>query len=124
MTQLPASAESNAPDLVAAQVQVLNLIYQAQLKQQDVLERIRSQQEQLLKSSAGPGYQAGGGMLANVKVVNFNMPFFALVGLLIKIAVASIPAAIIISVVSSVIAFGIVFVLGLLGVGVSALFRR
>ncbi len=32
---------------------------------------------------------------ADVSVINFNMPFMALVGLLVKIALASIPAALI-----------------------------
>ena len=36
---------------------------------------------------------------ANVRVINFNMPFMALVGLLIKIALAAIPAALTLGVV-------------------------
>jgi hypothetical protein len=34
-------------------------------------------------------------LAADVSVTNFNMPFLALVGLLVKIALASIPAALI-----------------------------
>lgn len=42
----------------------------------------------------------------HVRIVDFNMPFFALVGILVKIALASIPAMIIFAI--TVIIIGIV----------------
>jgi|SRR5579859_1125661 len=114
MTIVPLAAERTPSEFVDAQVQVLNLIYQAQLKQQAVLEKIRFQQEQMAGSPLG----------SNVKIVDFNMPFFALVGILVKIAVASIPAAIILGILSAVIAVLLTIGLSALGIGLSALGGR
>ena len=41
----------------------------------------------------------------NAKIVDFNMPFSALIGLMIKIALASIPALIILVIIGAVLSF-------------------
>src|SRR5579859_6687674 len=112
MAVVPVDAERAPAADVAAEVQVLNLIYQAQLKQEALLEGIRAQQAQV-SPSLSPG--------AGVKIIDFNMPFFALVGLLVKIALASIPAAIVLSVIYGIVAFVVIFGLSVLGIGLSAL---
>jgi hypothetical protein len=119
MTLLPTGSTKNPTELLDMQVQVLNRIYQVQLKQQELLEKIRSQQEQLLMLPRND--QPNDNRPWYVKIVDFNMPFSALVGIMIKISAASIPATIIICVVITVIIFGLFFVLSMLGIGLTAL---
>ena len=49
--------------------------------------------------------------VVNVKVVDINMPFMAMVGLMIKVSLASIPAAIILTILGAILAaiFGGIF---------------
>lgn len=115
MTSTSLEPQKNPSDLLDTQVRLLNNIYQVHLKQQELLERIRVQQERQLPPAIGSG---------NVKIIDFNMPFMALVGLLVKFALASIPAAIIIAIIWSVILFVVTFGLSMLGVGLSVLGGR
>ena len=56
-----------------------------------------------------------------VVIADFDMPFWSLVGFIIKVAVASIPAAIIISIIGFVIAFVGSVLLAACGVAVGGL---
>jgi hypothetical protein len=97
-------------ELLQAQVQLLTEIKQAH---EFELGQLRQQTEQLqrfLKSLTDQ--QAGTARgLRQVKIVDFNMPFMALVGILTKFALASIPAGLIIGALLFVfsLVFGAVF---------------
>jgi hypothetical protein len=55
--------------------------------------------------------------VVKVTIQNINMPFWAMVGLLVKIAIASIPALIILGVLSSCF----LLLLSMLGIGLGSL---
>ena len=102
MTQLP---QRNPAEILEAQVKLLTEISQQQHELIDTLT------EQL---PGGPGY---------VKVVDFNMPFFALVGLLLKISIAAIPAAIVVGLLWILLSGLLIFFLSVLGIGLGTLIR-
>ena len=119
MISLPTNTQRTPTELLDAQVQLLSHIYQTQIKQQELLEKISAQQAASVVSSSSqdvtmPGY---------MKIVDFNMPFFALVGILIKVSLAAIPAAIIVAVIWFALMFGLFFALSLLGVGLNTFFQ-
>lgn len=122
MSSLLSSSPKNPTELLDLQAQTLSRIYQVQLKQQELLEKIRAQQEKLLDMSASVSQQTSEAKPSFIKIVDFNMPFPALVSILVKIALASIPATLITGVVVSVLFFALLFILSLLGLGLNTLF--
>lgn len=96
--------EKNATQLLQAQVSSLTEIAELQRQQIKALEQIK--------------LHSGG--RTSVKIEDFNMPFMNLVGLLVKVALASIPAAIILTIVYFIIAFIIATVFG--GIGLLSTF--
>ena len=68
--------------------------------------------------SAGLKISMAGSSRSSVKIEDFNMPFIHLVGLLVKFALAAIPAAIILTVVYVIIGFVLTF----FGVGFLSMF--
>ncbi|GJM42880.1 MAG: hypothetical protein DHS20C20_31620 [Ardenticatenaceae bacterium] len=96
--------EPNATQLLQAQVNSLAEIADMQRQQIKALEQIKR--------------NAGG--LTGVKIQDFNMPFMNLVGIMVKIALASIPAAIVLTIIYFIIAFIIVTVFG--GIGLLSTF--
>jgi len=100
MASQPTPPNKSPTDLLGLQLQALQLIYQALSKQNELLERIHAQQQRLLAAGQQPTRN-------EVKIIDFNMPFFALVGMLVKAALASIPATVILAVI-------LVFVLSIL----------
>lgn len=62
--------------------------------------------------------------VVEVTVVNFNMPFFALVGFLIKLALAAVPASIILAIVWGVLFAVLGGGLGIFGLLASMLGQR
>ncbi|MCB0005393.1 MAG: hypothetical protein KDE04_03040 [Anaerolineales bacterium] len=85
-------------------------------QQLKLMERLAAQQHQIQQLLAAQTNRSA----SSVKIVDFNMPFFALVGMLVKFAFASIPAAIILWIVFAVLGAIIVAVLSALG-GLGAL---
>ena len=69
-------------EMLEMQVKLLQAINEAQGKQTEMLNALRGQIAQLAAVQASN----------NVKIIDFNMPFGALVGMLIKVSLASIPA--------------------------------
>lgn len=59
----------------------------------------------------------------HVRIVDFNMPFFALVGILVKIALASIPAMIIVAITLSIIGIGVSAALAAFSIGATSFLR-
>lgn len=79
-----------------------------------LIQKTQQQQAQTLQTISA--------QLANLhqrplKVIDFDMPFGSLVGFMVKAAIASIPAAIIVL----VLYLAIVFVFGLLGTGLMSI---
>jgi hypothetical protein len=90
---------TSATQLLQAQVNSLTEIAEMQRHQTKALEQLK--------------HVSGG--LTSVKIEDFNMPFMNLVGLMVKIALASIPAAIILAIVYFIIGFIIATLFGSLG---------
>lgn len=108
------SAQSKQPlALLEDQVQLLSDIREIQKNQQAQLEELKIQNIRLIDLLASQ-QQVDGAGLDHVKVENFNMPFLSLVGFLIKMTIASIPAAIVVS----VLVFAILALLAMLGFGI------
>ena len=76
----PPAQASTSSELILS----LNAIEQNQQEQADLLDRL-SRQVAVIADRP-------------LKITNFDMPFFALVGFIVKVAIASIPAALIIAV--------------------------
>jgi hypothetical protein len=94
-----AQGDPNATQLLQEQVDSLKRIADLQRNQSRALEELKI-------SMAGLGR-------SSVKIEDFNMPFFHLVGLMIKVALATIPAAIILAIVYSIIGA----ILAIFGIG-------
>jgi hypothetical protein len=112
-------APANPAELLQQQVNHLNSLVDLQRRQQgeiiQQIERLRSDQAQqadrLVRALEGPRaarLERGDHLLPLVAVTNFNMPFVSLVAFLVKFALASIPAALIIAAIwfVAVIVFG------------------
>jgi hypothetical protein len=78
--------------LLQAQLRYLDEIHKAQLKETIAL---KEQTEKLTRVIA-KGYEKD--EIARVKIEDVNMPFMALVGFLVKVALAGIPAGIILGI--------------------------
>ena len=114
MSSQPVPPGRNPTELLTLQLRALQLIYQVQSKQTELLENILTQQERMLTTHQQH-------TSSEVKVVDFNMPFFALVGMLVKVSLASIPAALILAVILATILFVLSALLGALGILVGGL---
>lgn len=128
--EVPRGANGYAPDnaLVERQIQLLEAINQqldelqrGQRQQVSALKTLADQQSVMLKPSAGAVDELGDPALARVKVANFDMPFMALVGFMVKAAIAAVPASIVLAVFWFCVWFVLTFVFGfgwgLLGLG-------
>lgn len=98
------SSQMTPVQLLEAQLRYLDEIHKAQLREKIAL---REQTEKLAQ------FIARVNDITHVKIEDVNMPFVALVGILVKVAVAGIPAALIIG---FVYLFATAFIGGLLSV--------
>jgi hypothetical protein len=124
MAASPVQENKNPTELLSLQLQTLERISQIQLNQNSTLEDIRVQQEKLHKVLIVANQEREYSEINQVEIIDFNMPFTALVGILVKIALASIPAAIILTAIIAVIGLGIVFILGAFGVVLTGILGR
>jgi len=93
------AGQSSPTALLAAQTQSLAELVAIQKAQSAQIEALKQQNERLIGLSQGR--ERG---LSAVKVENINMPFWALVGFLIKLSLASIPAMLILWAIFALIA--------------------
>jgi hypothetical protein len=121
MTNAPGQESKNPTELLSLQLQALESINLLQLTQNAKLEKIRDQQEKFQKVFIEANQERENSGINQVKIIDFNMPFMALVGIIVKIALASIPAAIILTIVIAVIGLGITFIFGTFGAIISGL---
>ncbi len=87
--------------LLDKQVQLLTALCEIQKRQQQQIEELKAQNERIIGLLADPKSPGSTGSLKGIiaaKIEDFNMPFSSLVGFLVKIAFASIPAAIILGI--------------------------
>lgn len=98
------TAQKNPMDVLQLQASRLAEINQAQQEQIGLLKAQNEQLNLILQASAKP---AAASALTNVKIVNIDISFWDLVGFLIKLTVAWIPA---------------MFVIGILGLIISLIF--
>lgn len=98
-------------DSLQKQVASLSQIAESQQAQLKSLEQTNQQLVTLMERQAARPQSTSTG----VKIEDINMPFMNMVGLLVKIALASIPAAIILTIVYFIIAFIIASVFGGIG---------
>jgi hypothetical protein len=112
MSDMPHSAvlpETNRPlALLDNQVQLLKELCEIQTKQKHQIEQLQAQNERLISLLESSTLSSGNGEVMPVKIENVNVPFWALVGFLIKLSIAYIPAVIIML----VLWFGFVIVFG------------
>ena len=102
----------NAPSptaLLAAQTQSLADLVEIQKAQSDQIQALQQQNERLIGIQVEATREP---TASRVKIENINLPFWAMVGFLIKLPLASIPAMIILSII-----FGLIVLLlgGVLG---------
>ena len=101
----PTALPKNPTELLAMQVKLLQTISESQARIERALEAIEQQQLDLAE--------------AGVRVADLDIPFFQLMGLLIKLAVAAIPAGIIVGAIFVAVVAGLSF----LGIGLRTLGR-
>jgi len=93
--QSESTKQKNPTELLQEQAFRLADIYHAQ---QEQIELLRTQNERLSQIQAMPIKSAPSEFM-HVKIEDINMPFWALVGFLIKLSLASIPAGILIGII-------------------------
>jgi hypothetical protein len=85
----PSSQNPSPTAMLAAQTKSLAELVEIQKVQNGQIEELQQQNERLIGILADNDRASG---LTRVKIEDANMPFTALVGLLIKVSLASIPA--------------------------------
>ena len=106
---LKPSAEIHQPaqsiSFYKEQIQLLNQVVDKQIKQDRAMDELKAQNSELLKilSSVTNNLVGHPDGLAHVKIENVNMPFWAMVGLMLKWTFASIPAIIVIFILSLIL---------------------
>jgi len=119
VSQTPKPVQSKSPtELLSDQTHSLSELVQIQKIQSNQIGELQQQNKRVLELLENVSDEDPGTGRVYVKIEDFNMPFGALVGILIKISLAAIPAAIILAVIYGlvVLAFG-----GILGGIVSGL---
>lgn len=96
-------------ELLSAQASALAKLVEIQKSQREQIEELRLQNERIIGLLGQDKKEAG---IGHVKIEDINMPFLAMIGLLVKVSLASIPALLILALIYGIltIIFG-----GLLG---------
>jgi type III secretory pathway component EscU len=86
-------------------IQLLNQVVDRQIEQDRAMVNLKAQNSELLNILAAITENSSGQYdgLAHVKIENANMPFWAMVGLILKFTFASLPAIIVFFVLSLII---------------------
>ncbi len=94
----PSGQEMKPIDLLTAQTTSLSDLVNIQRAQSSQITELKQQNAQLIQLIANQTKAMQTGTNNHVKIEDVNMPFGAMVGLMLKIAFASIPAAIILAI--------------------------
>lgn len=100
-------------ELLRQQLQGLATLYKSTRAQNELLEEILAQQEAQTRMLSNLGNTSE--RVEPVRIENINMPFVALVGFILKVSIASIPAAIIFYAIAFLVAATLLS--GVLGAG-------
>lgn len=120
-SQMSQPAPQTSPTaLLAAQTQSLAELVEIQKAQSAQIQELQRQNERLIGISVDTKREKG---LSGVRIENINMPFWSLVGFLIKLSLASIPAMLILWVIFAIIALVLGGVFGVFLGPFSNLFR-
>jgi hypothetical protein len=109
MTDNPQVNQPSPTALLTAQTQSLADLVEIQKAQSAQIQALQQQNERLISIQVEAKREPAAG---RVKIENINMPFWAMVGFLIKLSLASIPAMIIFSIIFTLIALVLGGVLG------------
>jgi hypothetical protein len=97
----PAAQPKNPTELLEKQVQIQASLYQLLLKQHDQLEQLRTEQHDQSERLAAilevikVSVSSSGPVRDQVKIIGIDMPFMPLFEFILKVAVAAIPAFIV-----------------------------
>jgi sorbitol-specific phosphotransferase system component IIBC len=114
-TAEPSNQTPSPTAMLAAQTKSLAELVEIQKAQNEQIEELQHQNERIIGALAR---SERGSVLTHVKIEDINMPFMALVGFLVKLSLASIPAMLILA----LLYFLVVVVLGGLFAGLFAAF--
>jgi hypothetical protein len=110
--------QKNPSELLSQQAQALSDLVQVQKAQQEQISALLQQNENIIGwlKAIGQDQRVFRKESRMVKIENINMPFFALVGFLVKVALASIPATLIFVFFLTLIFWGIIALFAALGI--------
>lgn len=108
----------NPTELLYDQTQSLSELVVIQKSQKEQIDELQHQNERVIGLLADLVRDAPDSGMTHVKIENINMPFGALIGFLVKVSLASIPAFLILLLIYALILFG----LSLLGFTLGGLF--
>jgi len=108
-------------EMLHTQTQALTELVQIQRAQQTQIETLKSQNDHLIGLLANQ--PAAGNATGHLKIENFNMPFWSLVGFLIKLSLASIPAMVVMFIILTIIGVILFFVLSALGIAAGSILQ-
>jgi hypothetical protein len=92
-------------ELLEMQTQLLANMYQLEQQRHGQVEALLAQNQSLTKAiEALNGRRSASDLLARgIKIADVNMPFWSLVGFMVKVALASIPAYIVLGVIGGIL---------------------
>ena len=108
----------NPTELLYDQTQSLSELVVIQKSQKEQIDELQHQNERVIGLLADLVRDAPDSGMTHVKIENINMPFGALIGFLVKVSLASIPAFLILLLIYALILFG----LSLIGFTLGGLF--
>lgn len=103
--------QKSPTELLVLQTHSLSTLVDIQNIQKAQIAELKTQNERMIELLSSRSEESSSENLTHVKIENINMPFGALVGFMIKISLASIPAAIILAIIYALIValFGGIF---------------
>jgi len=107
----------NPTELLYAQTQALSELVEIQKSQKEDIEELQRQNERMIGLLVDIQRDTVDTGMTHVKIENINMPFGALVGFLVKVSLASIPAFLILA----AIYFLVLFVFSIFGFALGGL---
>jgi hypothetical protein len=96
---------TNPTELLSLQAQSLSELVDIQKAQKEQIAELQRQNERLVGLLTNMNRVDSDSGFTHVKIENINMPFGALVGFMVKVSLASIPAFLILLIIYAVIAF-------------------
>jgi hypothetical protein len=109
---------ANPTELLSAQAQSLSELVKIQNIQKEQIAELQRQNARMIGLLSAANQGDSSQTIARVKIEDVNMPFGALIGFLVKVSLASIPAVLVLA----VIYFLILFVFSIFGLAIGGAF--